>query len=62
MTTEQRIQRLLGLRAEPTNWFARQAGCSLGTAAVILMRLEGRGVAERGGLKNACVTWREARP
>lgn len=41
-----------------TDFYARQAGCSLGDAALILMRLEREGVAARGPRSSSGMTWR----
>jgi hypothetical protein len=43
---EQRIRAALGGRAQPTEYYAREAGCSLGRAAEVLNRLFFAGVAE----------------
>lgn len=57
---ERLIREALGRKAHPTEHYARAARCSLGEAAVVLLRLERDGVAEHGRPCREGMTWRLA--
>ena len=55
---ERRIVMALSREPRGTDFYSRTTGCSLGEAVELLLRLERRGVVERGPLTLTGMTWR----